>query len=97
MEITQELRLARKRNAELSKENEALRFDIERNKAFNQETADKAKVLIKDFEDMKAHWQQAISELNEKRSEYQELIEECRDIKRTISELKAQICTVTGG
>lgn len=97
MEKSQEINLARKRNAELSRENEALKFDIEKNKALNQETADKAKALIRDFEAMNAQWQQAISELHKKRGEYQELIEECKDMKRTISELKAQIFTVTGG
>lgn len=97
MEKSQEIRLARKRNAELSRENEALKFDIKKNKALNQETADKAKALIRDFEAMKAEWQQTINELHKKCDEYQELINECKDVKSKISELKAQMLTVTGG
>lgn len=97
MEKSQEIRLARKRNAELSRENEALKFDIEKNKALNQETADRAKALISDLEAMKAEWQQTISELHKKCDEYQDLLNKCKNIKSNISELKAQILMVTGG
>jgi hypothetical protein len=86
-----EIEIARKRNIELSKENDELKFKLEKDKTLNQESTKKANELIDEFVVLKQEWEKAIYDLKEKSYEYQELLDECKSAKEELLKLKDKI------
>lgn len=71
----------RKRNAELSKQLDEMRFKLEFNSQLNMNGYQHAKDLIDDLEKIKQDWMFAVNDLNNKREEYADLITDLQKMK----------------
>lgn len=74
--------MIRKRNAELTKQLDDMRFKLEFNSQLNMEGYKHAKDLIDDLERIKKDWLSVLSDLDNKRIEYTNLINDLQSIKR---------------
>ena len=75
----------RKRNAELTKQLEDLKFQLEFNSQLNMKGYQNAKDLINDLEQIKRDWISALDDLNDKRMKYSELISDLQKIKNIMA------------
>ena len=73
--------IVRKRNAELTKQLEDMKFKLEFNSQLNMNGYKQAKDLIGDLEKIKQDWLSAIEDLNNKREKYSNLIVDLQKIK----------------
>lgn len=71
----------RKRNAELNKQLEDLKFKLEFNSQLNMNGYQHAKDLIEDLEKIKQDWISALVDLNNKKEQYVKLIDDLQKIK----------------
>lgn len=81
MNKLKQIDVIRKRNAELTKELENMRFKLEFDSQLNTESYKRAKDLINDLEKIKSEWIKIIENLNKKDIEYSYLISELKTIK----------------
>ena len=87
MDKKKQLELIRKRNIELSKQIDDLKFKLEFDYQLNMEGYKRAKDLISDLERIKSDWMKVVEDLKEKEVEYSYLISELkmiRDIMRNM-------------
>lgn len=71
----------RKRNAELSKQLDDMRFKLEFDSQLNMNGYQRAKDLIDDLERIKNDWIVSLDDLNDKRIKYSYLITDLQEIK----------------
>ena len=83
--------MIRKRNAELSKQLDDMKFKLEYNSQLNMEGYKHAKDLIVELEQLKQEWKSSIDDLNDKREKYAELIAELRTIKNIMKNMGFKI------
>lgn len=81
MRNVKQVDMIRKRNADLTKQLEDLKFQLEFNSQLNMKGYKCAKDLINDLEKIKHDWLLALEDLNNKRIEYSELISDLQKIK----------------
>jgi chromosome segregation ATPase len=77
----------RKRNAELNKQLEDLKFKLEFNSQLNMNGYQHAKDLIEDLEKIKQDWISALVDLNNKREQYVKLINDLQKIKSIMTNM----------
>lgn len=75
----------RKRNAELTKQLDDLKFQLEFKSQLNMKGYQKAKELIDDLEKIKQDWTVALDDLNNKRIKYSNLIADLQTIKHIMA------------
>lgn len=81
MNRLKEVDMIRKRNAELTKQLDDAKFNLEVNSQLNMEGYKRAKDLIDDLEKIKQDWTFALNDLNDKRTKYSNLIADLQEIK----------------
>lgn len=81
MNNVKQVDMIRKRNAELTKQLDDLKFQLEFNSQLNMNGYKSAKDLINDLEKIKHDWILALDDLNDKRMKYSELISDLQKIK----------------
>lgn len=81
MNKRKQMELIRKRNMELTKQIDDLKFKIEFDTQLNMEGYKRAKDLISDLENIKADWLKVINDLKDKDVEYSYLISELKMIR----------------
>lgn len=81
MNRQKQIDLIRKKNAELSKQLDDLRFKLESNTQLNIDGYNKAKDLIVELEEIKQSWLESIEDLNNQREKYSILINDLQKIK----------------
>lgn len=81
MNNVKQVDMIRKRNAELTKQLDNLKFQLEFNSQLNMKGYQSAKDLISDLEQIKHDWMLALDDLNDKRMKYSELISDLQKIK----------------
>ena len=91
MDKKKQLDIIRKRNSQLSEELDKLKFKIEFDMEFNQESFKEAKSLITELEEIKANWLSVIEELEKREMEYSQLIHELKEIKRIMHSMGFKI------
>ena len=72
----------RKRNAELTKQLEDIKFKLEFNSQLNMDGYQQAKDLINDLEKIKQNWMSTLNDINDKRTQYAILIYDLQEIKK---------------
>lgn len=81
----------RKRNAELTKQLEDLKFTLEFNSQLNMNGYQQAKDLINDLENIKQNWISALNDINDKRLQYSILINDLQSIKNIMTSMGFKI------
>lgn len=81
----------RKRNAELTKQLDDLKFKLDFNEQLNMNGYKQAKDLIVDLEKIKQDWESSLADLNDKRNKYSELIVELQEIKNIMNSMGFKI------
>ena len=81
----------RKRNAELTKQLEDLKFELEFNSQLNMNGYQQAKDLINDLENIKQNWISALNDINDKRLQYTILIDDLQSIKTIMTSMGFKI------
>ncbi len=81
MNKQKQMDLIRKRNIELSKQIDDLKFKIEFDTQLNMEGYKRAKDLIDDLEKIKSEWMIVVEDLRKKDIEYSYLISELKTMK----------------
>lgn len=81
MNESKRIEMIRKRNAELTKQLDDMRFKLEFNLQLNTEGYKRAKDLICDLEKIKQDWIEALYDLNDKRNKYDCLINDLQAMK----------------
>lgn len=76
-----QLDIVRKRNSELSKQIDDLKFKLEFDKQLNREGYQNAKDLIADLEIIKMDWLKVVKELQNYKVQYSILIDDLKQIK----------------
>lgn len=76
--------VVRKRNAELTKQLDDMRFKLEFDSQLNMQGYQRAKDLINDLEKIKHNWINALDDLNDKRAKYDCLINELQEMKKAM-------------
>ena len=71
----------RKRNADLAKKLDDMKFKLEYNKTLNQESYKKAKALIEELESIKIEWRTKLDDLIDKQEKYQVLINDLQELR----------------
>ena len=74
----------RKRNAELTKKIDDMKFELEFNSQLNMNSHQRAKSLIDDLEKIKQEWELVLDDLNDKREKYYNLITDLQVIKNVM-------------
>ena len=82
MDRSKQVEAIRKRNAELTKQLENARFELEFNSQLNMKGYQHAKDLISELEQIKQEWTLALDDLNDKREKYSLLIADLQEIKK---------------
>lgn len=82
MDNVKKIEAIRKRNVELNKQLDDMKFKLEFNEQLNMNGYKEAKDLIVDLENIKQKWLSTIDDLNNKRIEYDKLISELQEIKK---------------
>lgn len=82
MNKLKEVDMIRKRNVELTKQLDDMKFNLEFNSQLNMEGYKRAKDLIDDLERIKQGWSSALNDLNNKKTEYSNLIADLQEIKK---------------
>lgn len=81
----------RKRNAELTKQLEDMKFQLEFNSQLNMNGYKYAKDLICDLEKIKQDWLSVVYDLNDQRSKYAILINDLQSIKNIMTSMGFKI------
>lgn len=81
MNRQKQIDMIRRKNAELSKQLDDLRFKLEYDSQLNSNAVERAKNLIDDLEKIKQDWLSTLNDLNNKREKYSELITDLQKIK----------------
>lgn len=81
MNRQKQMDIIRKKNAELSKQLDDMRFKLEFDSQLNSEGYQRAKDLINDLEKIKQEWLLTLDDLNDKREKYSYLISDLQKIK----------------
>ena len=81
----------RKRNAELTKQLEDMKFTLEFNSQLNMNGYQQAKDLINDLENIKQNWISALNDINDKRLQYSILIDDLQSIKNIMTSIGFKI------
>ena len=76
--------ITRKRNLELSKELDEIRFQLAMQKDLNSESMKKAKELITELEAIKLTWLKSLKEVENQREQYRDLINEVKDLRNNL-------------
>lgn len=76
--------ITRKRNLELSKELDEVRFQLAMQKDLNSESMKRAKELITELEAIKLTWLKSLKEVDEQKEQYKRLINELKDLRNNI-------------
>lgn len=82
MDRLKQIETVRKRNAELTKQLDNARFELEYNSQLNMKGYQCAKNLIAELEQIQREWMAALDDLNDKREKYSVLIAELQEIKK---------------
>lgn len=82
MDRAKQIDMVRKRNAELTKQLDDMRFKLEFNSQLNMNGYKKAKDLIVELEKIKQDWLIVLEDLNDKKTKYSCLINELQDMKK---------------
>lgn len=91
MDKTKQIDAIRKRNAELNKQLDDMRFKLEFDKQLNSNGYQRAKELIEDLEKIKKDWLSALDDLNEKRTKYSLLITDLKTMKSIMKNMGVKI------
>lgn len=91
MNNVKQIDMIRKRNTELVKQLDDLKFQLEFNSQLNMNGYRRAKDLIEDLEKIKQDWLLALDDLNNKRMEYSKLISDLQKIKNIMTDNKFKI------
>jgi hypothetical protein len=91
MNNVKQIDMIRKRNTELVKQLDDLKFQLEFNSQLNMNGYRHAKDLINDLEKIKQDWLLALDDLNNKRMEYSKLISDLQKIKNIMIDNKFKI------
>lgn len=91
MDRSKQIDTIRKRNIELTKQLEDVKFQLEFNSQLNMNGYKKAKDLIVELEEIKQDWILAIKDLNDKRTKYSCLINELQDMKKNMIDMGFKI------
>lgn len=86
-----QIELIRKRNAELSKQIDDLKFRIDFDSELNTESYKQAKKLISDLENLKSRWLKSIEEIEKEKDEYSKLISELKTIIKIMKDMGFKI------
>lgn len=81
MNNLKQINAIRKRNAELTKQLNDMRFKLEFDSQLNMNGYKRAKDLIDDLEKIKQDWMLSLNDLNDKRMKYSYLIADLQEIK----------------
>ena len=81
MNRQKQIEIIRKRNTELSKQLDDVKFQLEFNSQLNSEGYQRARDLIVDLEKIKQEWLIALDDLNDKREKYSYLISDLQEMK----------------
>lgn len=87
MNNVKQLDMIRKRNSELTKQLDDMKFELEFNSQLNMKECQRAKDLINDLEKIKKDWMYAFEDLNDKRIKYSELISYLQEIKNIMTNM----------
>jgi len=77
--------MIRKRNVELTKQLEDIRFELEFKSQLNMNGYQRAEDLINDLEKIKQDWTLALDDLNDKRTKYSNLIADLQIVKNIMA------------
>lgn len=77
MDIDKKIEMLRKRNAMLQEENEALKAQLSQ----QNQGEDRYKNLCEQLEDLKARWENEVSEIRSQRIKYEALIGDVKKVK----------------
>lgn len=91
MNKKKQIDLIRKRNIELSKQINDMKFKLEFDSQLNMEGYKRAKDLISDLEHIKSEWIEIIEDLRKKDIEYSYLISELKQIKNIMTDMGFKI------
>lgn len=91
MDKMKQIDLIRKRNKELSKQLNDLKFKLEFDSQFNAEGYKQAKDLIQDLEKIKSEWLQALNDLQNAKLKYSFLIKNLQEIKKLMGDIGYKI------
>ena len=91
MDRKKQIELVRKRNAELTKQIDDLKFKLEFDNQLNMEGYKRAKDLILDLENIKSEWINVVNNLKEKDIEYSYLISELKEIRNIMRNMGFKI------
>ena len=91
MNKQKQIDLIRKKNAELSKQLDDMRFKLESNTQLNMEGYKKAKDLIVELEEIKQDWLSTLYDLNNQRERYSDLINDLQKIKNIMVSMNFKI------
>ena len=81
--------ITRKRNMELTKELEDVKFQLAIQKDLNSESLKRAQELVNELEIIKVAWMKELSDIHERKKEYEQLISELKDMKNSIKGRKS--------
>ena len=84
MDRGKQIDILRKRNIELNKLIDDLKFKIDYNEQLNSEGYKQAKDLINDLEKIRKEWLESIQILREKEKEYDDLISDLQEMKKVM-------------
>ena len=91
MNKTRQIDTVRKRNAELSKELDDLKFKLDYNSQLNMNGYQRAKDLIGELEKIKQDWLSVLIDLENKKNQYDELIKDLQKIKSIMTSMGFKI------
>jgi chromosome segregation ATPase len=91
MDKSKQVEAIRKRNSELTKQLEDIRFELEFNSQLNTKGYQRAKDLIEELEQIKQDWTLALEDLNDKREKYSILIADLQKIKKIMTNMGFKI------
>ena len=77
----------RRRNADLNKQLEEMKFKIDFDSSLNMKGYEHAKELISELEPIKLKWNKELIELENKKNEYCNLIDDLNKIKKTMYDI----------
>lgn len=87
MDKKKQIDLIRKRNSDLSKQFNDLKFKLELDSKLNIDSYKIAKDLINDLEKIKLDWNKSLDEIQNYKIQYAILINELKEIKKTLNSM----------
>lgn len=91
MNRTKQMDIVRKKNAELSKQLDDIKFQLEFNSQLNMNGYNKAKDLIVELESIKQDWLKSLNDLNNQKEKYSDLVNDLHEIKKIMISRKFKI------